>query len=55
MASDVQNENIDFDETEQSLLEVQTLQKHISVFEDKIAKYQKIFSKRTEDHQSAVG
>jgi len=37
MASDV-HENIDLDETEQSLLEVQALKKHISVFQHKISK-----------------
>ena len=31
-------ENIDIDETEQSLLEVQMLKKHISIFEVKIVK-----------------
>lgn len=32
------NENVDYDETEQSLLEVKYLKNHISVFETKIAK-----------------
>lgn len=39
-------ENIDIDETEQSLLEVQMLKKHISLFEVKIGKSKKILTKR---------
>jgi len=50
MASDVYvHENIDLDETEQSLIEVQALKKHISIFEGKIAKSQKIFDKRNDE------
>lgn len=49
MTSDV-HENIDLDETEQSLLEVQALKKHISVFERKIAKTQKVLMKRRGEH-----
>ena len=45
IASDV-HENIDLDETEQSLLEVQTLKKHISIFKNKIQKSCKLFAKR---------
>lgn len=55
MASDVYvQENIDFDETEQSLIEVQTLKKHISIFEEKIAKSQKIFDKRNEEQDKTL-
>ena len=43
-------ENIDIDETEQSLMEVQMLKKHISIFEVKIGKSQKILAKRKEEH-----
>ncbi len=55
MASDVYvQENIDFDETEQSLIEVQTLKKHISIFEEKITKSQKIFDKRNEEQDKTL-
>ena len=43
------HENIDVDETEQSLMEVRMLQKHIGIFEGKIAKSDKVLSKRTEE------
>jgi len=43
------HENIDVDETEQSLMEVKMLQKHIGIFEGKIAKSDKVLSKRTEE------
>ena len=49
------NENIDLDETEQSLLEVQFLKRHISAFESKIAKSQKVLSKRTEESAKNMG
>ena len=44
-ASDV-HENIDLDEAEQSLLEVHALKKHISIFQSKISKSFKLFTKR---------
>jgi len=43
------HENIDVDETEQSIMEVKMLQKHIGIFEGKIAKSDKVLSKRTEE------
>ncbi len=43
------HENIDTDETEQSLLEVKMLQKHIGIFEAKITKSDKILNKRTQE------
>ena len=45
------HENIDLDETEQSLLEVKMLQKHIGVFEGKIARSEKVLLKRKEEQE----
>ena len=47
--SDV-HENIDLDETEQSLLEVHALKKHISIFENEISQSSRLFTKREEEH-----
>ena len=49
MASEL-HENIDLDETEQSLMEVAALRKHISLFESKITKSEKILQKRQDEH-----
>ena len=53
IASDV-HENIDLDETEQSLLEVQMLKKHISIFQNKIQKSCKVLDKRQDEHARSL-
>ena len=48
------NDNIDFDETEQSQLEVQMLKRYVSVFETKINKSQKVLTKRIQESEKSA-
>ena len=43
------HENIDLEETEQSLLEVKMLQKHITIFDGKIDRSEKVLDKRKQE------
>lgn len=43
------HENIDLEETEQSLLEVKMLQKHIAIFDGKIDRSEKVLEKRKQE------
>lgn len=48
------HENVDLDETEQSLLEVKMLQKHIALFDSKIGKSERVLIKRLEEQTKTL-
>ena len=43
------NDNIDLEETEQSLIEVKMLQKHIAIFDGKVDRSEKVLNKKLQE------